>query len=113
MASETLHVGDLTAIVSDNEPFGGGRAGYNGIRKLVHRTLPGSSLFGISGLNFEHIFAGEQDQLALAGGGRIFFAPQNHPMTFCRIATTGSTRAARSAEIRAEAAGVSLPEPRR
>jgi hypothetical protein len=86
MAHETFQIGDLTAVIGDNEAYDDRRAGYNGIHRLVHRTLPDRSLFGIAGLNLEHIFDGEQDQLNLAGDRRIFFEPRNHPMTFRRIA---------------------------
>jgi hypothetical protein len=87
MAHETFQIGDLTAVIGDNEAYDGRRQGYNGIHRLVHRTLPERSLFGIAGLNFEHIFDGEQDQLSLAeNNNRVFFEPRNHPMAFQRIA---------------------------
>ena len=85
MATEELQVGDLTAVVSDNEPYRTRRSGFNGIRQLIHRTLPSQSIFGVTGFNFEHIFDGEQDQLDLAGDGRIFFEPRHHPMELRRI----------------------------
>lgn len=86
MAHETMQVGDLTAVIGDNEPYADRRAGYSGIHRLVHRTLPDKSLFGVAGLNFEHIFDGEQDQRDLAGERKIFFEPRNHPMTLRKIA---------------------------
>ena len=85
MAHQTIQVGDLTAVVSDNEPYETRRTGFNGIRRLLHRSLPERSLFGIAGFNFEHIFDGEQDQIDLAGDGKIFFEPRNHPMTIRQI----------------------------
>jgi hypothetical protein len=85
MARTTLGVGDLTAVIGDNEPYDGRRPGYNGIHRLVHRTLPEPSLLGIAGLNFEHIFDGQQDQLSLSGDGKVYFEPRNHPMTLRRI----------------------------
>jgi hypothetical protein len=81
MAHETFQAGDLTAVIGDNEAYDGRRAGYNGIHKLVHKTRP-ASLFGIAGLNLEHIFDGDQD---LKGDPKVFFEPRNWPMTFKRI----------------------------
>lgn len=86
MARETFRIGDLTAVIGDNEAYDDRRAGYSGIHRLVHRTLPERSLFGVAGLNFEHIFDGEQDQLSLSGDRTVFFEPRNHPMTLRRIA---------------------------
>ncbi|MBI3467857.1 MAG: mannonate dehydratase [Planctomycetes bacterium] len=85
MAHETFQVGDLTAVIGDNEPYDDRRPGYNGVHRLVHRTLPDRSLFGIAGLNFEHIFDGFHDQLSLSGDREVFFEPRNHPMTLRRI----------------------------
>jgi hypothetical protein len=88
MAHELFQAGDLTAVIGDNEAYDQRRAGYNGIHRLVHRTLPDRSLFGVAGLNFEHIFDGDQDQHNLAGNKKIFFDPRNHPMTLTRISET-------------------------
>jgi len=85
MARETFRAGDLTAVIGDNEPYDDRRAGYNGVHRLVHRTLPDPSVFGIAGLNFEHIFDGEQDQAAIGVDPKVYFEPRNHPMTFRRI----------------------------
>jgi len=86
MAHETFQIGDLTAVIGDNEAYDDRRAGYSGIHRLVHRTLPERSLFGVAGLNFEHIFDGEKDQLNLSGDRKVFFEPRNHPMEYRRIA---------------------------
>lgn len=86
MGRDTFQTGDLTAVIGDNEVYDGRRYGYNGIHRLVHRTLPDRSLFGIAGLNLEHIFDGDKDQRNLAGDGKIFFEPRNHPMEFRKIA---------------------------
>lgn len=86
MAHSTFQVGDLTAVVGDNEAYDDRREGYSGIHRLVHKTLPDKSLFGVAGLNFEHIFDGEKDQLNLSGDRKIFFEPRNHPMTLKQIA---------------------------
>jgi len=88
MGHDTFRAGDLTAVIGDNEVYDGRRYGYNGIHRLVHRTKPEASLFGVAGLNLEHIFDGDQDQRNLAGDGKIFFEPRNHPMTFTRISET-------------------------
>jgi hypothetical protein len=85
MAHESFQVGDLTAVIGDNEAYDDRRAGYSGIHRLVHRTLPEKSLFGVAGLNFEHIFDGEKDQIDLSGNRKIFFEPRNHPMVYRRI----------------------------
>ena len=53
MARETFQVGDLTAVIGDNEGYEGHRAGYNGVHRLTHRTNP-RSLFTVTGLNLEH-----------------------------------------------------------
>ena len=84
MAHETFQAGDLTAVIGDNEAYDGRRAGYNGIHRLVYKGRP-ASLFGIAGLNFEHIFDGDQE---LRGDPKVFFEPRNSPMTFKRISDT-------------------------
>ena len=81
MAHETFQVGDLTAVIGDNEAYGGRRAGYNGVHRLTHRTQE-RSLFTIAGLNLEHIFDGDRD---LRGDVKTFFEPRNAPMTFSKI----------------------------
>ena len=35
MASDTFRAGDLTAVIGDNEPYEGHRAGYNGVHCLT------------------------------------------------------------------------------
>ena len=66
MAHETFQVGDLTAVIGDNEAHGKHTAGYNGIHQLTHRSEP-TTLFvpTVAGLNLEHIFDGDQE---LRGG---------------------------------------------
>jgi hypothetical protein len=62
MAHGTFEVGNLTAVIGDNQPHDQQRAGYNGIRQLMHRDEP-TSLFvpAVAGLNLEHIFDGDKD----------------------------------------------------
>ena len=84
MGHDTFQAGDLTAVIGDNEPYDGRRAGYNGVHRLLHRTQP-KSLFTIAGLNFEHIFDGDQD---LRGDVKTFFEPRNAPMEFRKISET-------------------------
>ena len=84
MAHETFQAGDLTAVIGDNEAYDGRRAGYNGIHRLVHTTAP-ESLFGIAGLNHEHIFDGQQD---LTGEPKVYFEPRNFPITLTKISDT-------------------------
>src|SRR2546422_5575789 len=81
MPRDTFQVGDLTAVIGDNEGYEGHRAGYNGVHRLTHRTNP-KSLFTVTGLNLEHIFDGDQD---LRGDRTVTFEPRNAPMTFTKI----------------------------
>src|SRR5438552_17831469 len=81
MARETFQIGDLTAVIGDNEGYEGHRAGYNGVHRLTHRTQP-KSLFTVTGLNLEDIFDGEKD---VRGDTRVFFEPRNAPMAHTRI----------------------------
>jgi hypothetical protein len=84
MAHETFQAGDLTAVIGDNEAYDGRRPGYNGIHRLVHRSRP-ESLFGIAGLNHEHIFDGRQE---LVADPKVYFEPRNAPLTLTRISET-------------------------
>ena len=81
MAHETFQVGDLTAVIGDNDAYEGHRPGYNGVHRLTHKTNP-ASLFTVTGLNLEHIFDGDQD---LRGDVKVLFEPRNSPMTFTKI----------------------------
>jgi len=81
MARDTFQIGDLMAVIGDNEGYEGHRAGYNGVHRLTHRTNP-KSLFTVTGLNLEHIFDGEQE---LRGDNKVFFEPRNAPMSFKKI----------------------------
>lgn len=87
MPSDTFTVGDLTAVIGDNDAKGEHRAGYNGLWSLTHRTEP-TNLFvpTVSGLNFEHVFDGET--LDPPGQSSIFFEPRNAKMTFRKISAT-------------------------
>ncbi|MFN3484575.1 MAG: hypothetical protein ACK44W_03725 [Planctomycetota bacterium] len=89
MAHDTFQAGELTAVIGDNEAYGGRRSGYNGVHRLVHRRLPEVSLFGLAGLNFEHIFDGDQDLRDLeTRERRIFFEPRHAPMEFRKLSET-------------------------
>jgi hypothetical protein len=82
MAHDTFKIGDLEAVVGDNEAYGDHRAGYNGVQRLLHRTSS-RTLFvpAYAGLNLEHIFDGStefQDR-------QIFFEPRKSPMKFTRL----------------------------
>lgn len=83
MAHSTFKVGDLTAVIGDNAAHDQHRAGYNGVWSLVHNTHAARSLFvpGIAGLNFEHIFNGEEPP-----DGKTFFEPRNAEMRFTQTA---------------------------
>src|SRR5262249_40717268 len=84
MPSDTFSVGDLTAVIGDNDAKGEHRAGYNGLWSLTHRSEP-TNLFvpTVAGLNFEHIFDGET--LDPPGTTTIFFEPRNAKMTFRKL----------------------------
>lgn len=84
MPSDTFAVGDLTAVIGDNDAKGDHRAGYNGLWSLTHRTEP-TNLFVpiVSGMNFEHIFDGET--VDPPGKNDIFFEPRNAKMNFRKL----------------------------
>ncbi len=87
MAHDTFRVGDLTAVIGDNEAHGGFRAGYNGLWSLTHRREPVSVFVpGVAGLNFEHIFDGQH--VDTDNSQRVFFEPRHAPMTFRRLSDT-------------------------
>ena len=73
MESAKFKVGELTAIIGDNDTSGNHRAGYNGIWHLTHESNP-KNLFvpAYAGWNLEHIF-------------EIFYEPRYSPMTFRRL----------------------------
>lgn len=81
MGHATFHVGDLTAVIGDNELFGEHRAGYNGIWSL-HHAAGGRSPFVpvFAGLNLESIFDGEHFVPE-----SVFFEPRRAPMTFRKL----------------------------
>jgi len=83
-----FQVGDLTAIIGDNEAYGDHAAGYNGVHSLTHRS-EATSLFvpRYAGLNYEHIFDGEKDLRDLTfKRSDIFFEPRRAPMEYSKIA---------------------------
>jgi hypothetical protein len=86
MAHDTFQVGDLTAVIGDNEAYGEHGAGLNGIHRLVHRTEP-APLFvpTAGGFNLEHIFDGDQELREVSGSYPIFFEPRKAPMSFKRL----------------------------
>jgi hypothetical protein len=81
MGHATFHVGDLTAVIGDNEAHGEHRAGYNGIWSL-HHVAGGRSPFvpAYAALNHEHIFDGEHFIPET-----VFFEPRHSPMTFRKL----------------------------
>jgi hypothetical protein len=85
MAHETFQMGDLTAVIGDNQAHDQHKAGYNGVHQLIHKNEP-NSLFvpSVAGLNLEHIFDGDQD-LRGRDDPKIFFEPRHAPMTFKRL----------------------------
>lgn len=85
MAHATFQVGDLTAVIGDNEAHGEHRAGYNGVHHLSRRDEP-ANLFvpAVAGLNLEHIFDGDKD-LHNRDDANIFFEPRRAPMAFKKL----------------------------
>jgi hypothetical protein len=81
MASATLKVGELTAVIGDNGAGGEHRARYNGVWSLQHAKAS-RSLFvpAYAGLNHEHIFNGETED-----DPDHFFEPRHAPMSFRQI----------------------------
>jgi hypothetical protein len=89
MPSDTFAVGDLTAIIGDNDAMGEHRAGYNGLWSLTHRTEPTNLVVPIvAGMNFEHIFDGET--MDPPGKNEIFFEPRHAKMSFRKLSATSA-----------------------
>jgi hypothetical protein len=85
MAHDTFQVGDLTAVIGDNEAHDQHAAGYNGVHQLIHRSEP-ATLFvpTVAGLNLEHIFDGDKELRGIKNRN-VFFEPRNAAMTFRRL----------------------------
>jgi hypothetical protein len=81
MGHATFRVGDLVAVIGDNEASGEHQAGYNGIWSLRHASGK-RTLFvpTVAGLNLEHIFDGEADAAPV-----VFFEPRHAPMAFRQL----------------------------
>lgn len=95
MPSDTFTLGDLTAVIGDNDSKGDHRAGYNGLWSLTHRTDPANVFVpAVAGMNYEHIFDGET--LDLGNATDIFFEPRRAKMAFKKVSDT-------VAELRQEA----------
>jgi hypothetical protein len=87
MPSDTFTLGDLTAIIGDNDAKGDHRAGYNGLWSLTHKTEATNVFVPIvAGMNFEHIFDGAT--LDPPGQSEIFFEPRRAKMTFKKVSAT-------------------------
>jgi hypothetical protein len=86
MAHDTFQVGDLTAVIGDNEAHDQHRAGYNGVHALMHKS-EATNLFvpTVAGLNLEHIMDGDQELRDVGGERKVFFEPRNAPMTFKKL----------------------------
>jgi hypothetical protein len=85
MTHDTFRVGDLSAVIGDNETHGYTAAGYNGIQQLQHRDEPVPLIVpGYAGLNLEHIFDGDQE-LRGRNDERLFCEPHHAPMTFRKL----------------------------
>ena len=84
MPHATLTAGDLTAVIGDNAAEGQHRAGYNGVWSLRHAACP-RSLFvpAYAGLNFEHIFDGENDR-----PDDVWYEPRRAATEFRRVSDT-------------------------
>lgn len=81
MNSAKFEIGDIRAVIGNNEAEGQHRKGYNGIFHLTHRTEP-ENLFvpAYAGLNLEHIFDGHT-----AMSRELLFEPRHAPMEFQKI----------------------------
>src|SRR6188508_2301952 len=89
MPSDTFTLGDLTAIIGDNDSMGTHRAGYNGIWSLTHKTEPTNPFVpSVAGMNFEHIFDGETLDPPGSGKSDIFFEPRRAKMEFKKVSAT-------------------------
>ena len=81
MSHETLHAGELTAVVGDNAAAEGHRAGYNGLWSLTHSRQPESPFVPtVAGWNLEHIFDGYAN-----GDPKVFFEPRHATMELRRL----------------------------
>src|SRR5215470_2807097 len=88
MAHDTFRVGDLTAVIGDNDPHDKHAAGYNGIQQLTHRSEP-TTLFvpTVAGLNLEHIFDGDRE-LRQRNDPKVFFEPRTASMEFKKVSAS-------------------------
>ena len=80
MAHSTFKIGDLTAVIGDNDIAAAGehRPGYNGVWSLRHSTGKRSVFIpAVAGLNYEHIVNGEEPP-----DSKTFFEPRNARMAF-------------------------------
>lgn len=67
--SVTLKAGDLEAVIVGNDKLDGHGGGYNGISRLVHKSQPRPLFIPFySGINFEHVFDGQDAGFAPRGG---------------------------------------------
>lgn len=79
---EIVTVGDLTAVIGNNEAHEGQRAGYNGVQSLVSAHCPAESLFvpGLAGLNLEHLLDGRD-----LADRDDYFEPRREPMEIEKV----------------------------
>ncbi len=86
MGHDVFQIGDLTAVIGDNEGYGEHRAGYNGVHRLTHRSEQ-TTLFvpTVAGLNLEHVFDGHRELQDIGGGRKVFFEPRTAPMSFKKL----------------------------
>lgn len=87
MAHDTFTIGDLTAVIGDNDAYDGRLPGFNGVHSLTHRTGSGSP-FIFAGLNLEHVFEGDRELSDAATTQDAFFEPRRAPMSFRRLSDT-------------------------
>ena len=80
MSHDAFSVGELTAVIGDNEGHDGHRPGYSGLHSLTS-VRSQNSLFvpAYAGLNLEHIFDGHNDSR------EAFYEPRQAAMTFERL----------------------------
>src|SRR5947209_5219534 len=77
----TFRVGDLEAVIGDNEACGEHQAGYNGLWRLRHASgTRGLFMPAFAGLSHSVIFDGEGDD-----ADAVFFEARQSPMTFRKL----------------------------
>ncbi len=79
-----IDTGKLRLVIADNAAYGPThRAGYNGVAELSLDGGPNVFVPAVAGLNFEHIYSGDQNSF-----GWHIFEPRQAPMRLIRHSAT-------------------------